>query len=828
MKFPIFITGRKKILPVPMAARAFLAGFLLLGFFLIPAPGAALARQAPKHQAAVVTAPAAQITLQSAPGSLWQGLYGLLKTGFGLLAEAQSLAVKNNTVNVSQTSLSSPRIGQLAAELGGFLAGRLGGLAQNNRLGPPVATTAGNWAHKVALNNYKIPGGQSGAVPPQGEVLSASTVKQISPADLTGSIEAILNEYLKAGKFTGPAGAPGDATVADDDNGNSNVVIAGIPIMTYSANDGDSVAGFGELSGSEFSANDIVTNTVTANSTSYLADVNASGNITAAAFIGDGSQLTGINGEWVTATSTSNIFYNPGNVGIGTTSPGTTLSILGNGGNDILNLASSSGQSVFSVDVNGNVGIGATGTDIFGDRLVVAGNNTGAQPYVRMALNNPNTTNGTSFRYYNGSVLGAAIVYNNTDSQFQVSAYSTSSFTTFDTAGIERVRIDNSGNLVVGTTTSSAILTVQGTSTSAALLNIASSTGTGLFYVGNNGNVGIGTTSPRVMLHVGSAAAGGSVRIANGYLCVDNNDTCSGANTAGGIYSVSAATTGADVAENYPTNDTSLEAGDVVAANPGFPIYVSKATSTSPILGIVSTKPGVLLNGYKAQDFASASTVPVALAGRVPVKVSNENGAITVGDYLAPSVKFPGMAMKAVAAGFVLGRALESFSASASGSTGSILVFIQPMQYEPKVSDLLQAGDNSDTQAWLQSLANLNQTQASVFGDIAVEGSLLVQKDLTVGGLISAATLKVDTINAKKLCLDDVCITKDELVKLLQLENQSAAPAPASQTPNPPATSSPDASSPIQTSSTTPDTAPAPAPTPDPTLAPDLTTTTNN
>jgi hypothetical protein len=237
------------------------------------------------------------------------------------------------------------------------------------------------------------------------------------------------------------------------------------------------------------------------------------------------------------------------------------------------------------------------------------------------------------------------------------------------------------------------------------------------------------------------------------------------------------------VAENYPTNDKTLEAGDIVAADAGFPIYVSKATSTSPILGIVSTKPGVLLNGYKAQDFVNASTVPVALAGRVPVNVSNENGPINIGDYLAPSKQFPGYAMKAIAAGFALGRALETFTSSSTSATpnlGSILIFIQPTQYAPKVVDLLQVGANTDDSVWLQSLADLNMTNASVFGDIAVQGSLAVQKDLHVGGIIYAATLNVDNLIVnKKLCIGQTCVTEGQLKAVLKLLDgqQSAQPS---------------------------------------------------
>ena len=193
----------------------------------------------------------------------------------------------------------------------------------------------------------------------------------------------------------------------------------------------------------------------------------------------------------------------------------------------------------------------------------------------------------------------------------------------------------------------------------------------------DTGNVGIGTTSPTQKLSIGSVASGGNVKIANGWLCVDNNDTCTGATTAGTVYAVGAYTTGADVAENYPTLDTFLEAGDVVMADGGLPVHVVRATSPNAILGIISTKPGILLNGYKSQDFGNASSVPVALAGRVPVKVTNENGQIKIGDYLTASMQFYGYAMKATHSTKIIGQALEDFTSATTGDSGKILVFIQ-------------------------------------------------------------------------------------------------------------------------------------------------------
>jgi len=498
-----------------------------------------------------------------------------------------------------------------------------------------------------------------------------------------------------------------------------------------------------------------------------------------------------------------------GNVGIGTTSPSATLQVYGTGGTNPFLISSSTGTGLMVIQQNGNVGIGTTtpsgvlsivrssAVNEFLYFTDYSNSGTGGFSFQRalgtqtspLAIDGVRILGGVQGEGYNGSTFVQS-------SQIQFGAegaFSTNNtpgnimFNTLPAGGslTERMRITSNGNVGIGTTSPIATLALTGTAGTNPLV-IASSTGSTLLTVLQSGNVGIGTTSPTAGLHVGSAAAGLNVKIANGYLCVDNNDTCSGTNTAGGIYSVLAAATGADMAENYPTNDQSLEAGDVVAADTGFPVYVSKASSlnqssnsgsgqaTSPILGIVSTHPGFLLNGYKAQTFANASTVPVALAGRVPVKVSNENGNIHIGDYLTLSKQLPGYVMKANSAGFALGRALESFDSSSATST--ILIFIQPMQYEPNVSDLLQTGVTDDNQTWLNSLVNLNMTNASVFGDLAVQGSLAVQKDLHVEGVIYAAQLNVDNITAKKvttdqLCVDDVCVTRDQFLKMVQQSN---------------------------------------------------------
>lgn len=74
-------------------------------------------------------------------------------------------------------------------------------------------------------------------------------------------------------------------------------------------------------------------------------------------------------------------------------------------------------------------------------------------------------------------------------------------------------------------------------------------------------------------------------------------------------------------------------------------------------------------------------------------------------------------------------------------------------------------------------------TDASAFGNLVVTDTLYVGMKLIVNG----------TVQAKQLCLEDVCITKDQLKALLnQLQSSpsssapTAAPTPQSPLPSPP------------------------------------------
>jgi hypothetical protein len=159
---------------------------------------------------------------------------------------------------------------------------------------------------------------------------------------------------------------------------------------------------------------------------------------------------------------------------------------------------------------------------------------------------------------------------------------------------------------------------------------------------------------------------------------------------------------GADIAEYYPTSDQGLEAGDVVAissqsavpdADMKYPIEKSGKAYDQKMLGVISTSPAIVINNGESQ--LERTLEPVALTGRVPVKVSLESGSIAVGDYLTSS-NIPGVAMKATKPGRVIGMALENFDQSnitdQALGIGKVMMFVNPSWRDPDVY-LTSTGD---------------------------------------------------------------------------------------------------------------------------------------
>ncbi|WP_312306146.1 hypothetical protein [Pulveribacter sp.] len=129
-----------------------------------------------------------------------------------------------------------------------------------------------------------------------------------------------------------------------------------------------------------------------------------------------------------------------------------------------------------------------------------------------------------------------------------------------------------------------------------------------------------------------------------------------------GFFNGGTQTGGADIAEVIDTTGRLPEPGDVVEIDPHHPLRYRLTSASESILvaGVVTTKPGVLMNAG-VED--AAGRPAVALAGRVPVRVTTEGGTIRAGDLLV-SADTIGHAMKApvqLIPGTVIGKALQNF-----------------------------------------------------------------------------------------------------------------------------------------------------------------------
>jgi hypothetical protein len=156
----------------------------------------------------------------------------------------------------------------------------------------------------------------------------------------------------------------------------------------------------------------------------------------------------------------------------------------------------------------------------------------------------------------------------------------------------------------------------------------------------------------------------------------------------------------ADYAELYPIEE-GVNYGEIVV--PGTELvrtyddqqgeqFIAKAVrSTQPYQGPVY---GIVSNNY--HEFTSAgynideadNPMPVALVGRVPVKVVDEGGLIQIGNYLTTS-STPGAAMRATGPGRVIGMALENWN----GASDTVMVQVNNSWY---MGEMLASDGTSD------------------------------------------------------------------------------------------------------------------------------------
>ena len=365
-----------------------------------------------------------------------------------------------------------------------------------------------------------------------------------------------------------------------------------------------------------------------------------------------------------------------------------------------------------------------------------------------------------------------------------------------------------SGKIGVNNVLPATAFDIKGSSTFDPF-SVASVSGDSFLYINKSGNIGIRKAAPTTTLDIsGSASVSSNLDItgtasasklfvgltgtqATFALCHPTN----GQTTSQELVDCSPSAD-ADYMEMYPV-DTGIQEGDIVMPDPSrtvistqndrIPVLI-KATSRSQALGIVSI-------ASKASDFNSVghnilpadNPLPIALSGRVKVRISMEHGPISVGDPIMLS-STAGVGAKATTAGFIVGTALDSAS-----SDGSVLVFVNSTYWAPEVpaSDAPSEPDS------------LFATILRWFRD-------------RLGITFGEGWMRADV-----LCAGDECVNADQLRRLLELVEGGAAPEPAAiPSPDPDVTAGDDVS-PTPEVDASPAVAEIIEPTPEPTLLED-------
>jgi len=198
----------------------------------------------------------------------------------------------------------------------------------------------------------------------------------------------------------------------------------------------------------------------------------------------------------------------------------------------------------------------------------------------------------------------------------------------------------------------------------------------------------------------------------------------------------SSTTDAADLAEWIPyTGDMPQEGELLTVGDDTANGSVKRSTGAydDKLIGVVTTNPAMTFYNNDNND-----SVRLTLTGRVPVKVSTENGPITAGDYLTAS-STPGVAMKATKPGRMIGTALTSYNGN---SIGEVMTQVQPGYATPATgSDLTDQVQGLQTA--INNLGTSINSGTIQAGSLTVTGNATVGGELTVNGLSRLAGLEL-------------------------------------------------------------------------------------
>jgi hypothetical protein len=375
----------------------------------------------------------------------------------------------------------------------------------------------------------------------------------------------------------------------------------------------------------------------------------------------------------------------------------------------ILNSNSATGSAVATIDNQGNASFSGSLTS---DNLITNnGTVAGTLNVATLTANNINLSSQAlaDLSTQLSTASGFAI-----NGNFQIDGQLTAGSSSFGSEG--QLSVDGNGNLTTSGNISLSNGTISSDTNGDVINQLASDT--------NNSN-------PTKFTFKNAAGANVFSVDSNGNAALSGTLT-----TSSGTY---------DLAEDYPTSDNSIEAGDVLSIDQTSDGLIQKSNGAydTSVIGIYSEKPGFRLSETNATN--GDKNVPIALAGRVPVKVSTENGAIHTGDYLTTS-SIAGVAMKATKPGQAIGKALQDFDKT---GIGKIMVFVNISFADPK-----------------KALANIITDDN---GNIAISNvsstSIVLPQNLRIGSKEIGGTL-----NNALLAISDAITTHENKLNTLQTD----------------------------------------------------------
>jgi excisionase family DNA binding protein len=331
--------------------------------------------------------------------------------------------------------------------------------------------------------------------------------------------------------------------------------------------------------------------------------------------------------------------------------------------------------------------------------------------------------------------------------------------------------------------------------------------GTAYLTVATTGNVGVGHNAPSVRLDVS-----GQTRLRNSAFQLIFHDTDTavdeyvittsnsnslafwengtterfnfgfGANAnaaADGVWQDNAF----DLAEDYPvaTGET-LEEGDIVTIDSVEKEKVRRSSTESDakVIGAVSYH-AAQLSGVWATDSENGYVdgyQPIALIGRVPVKVTTVNGPIKNGDPITSS-QLKGVGMKADKAGVIVGKALESYEDTDPNNVGKIMVYINPGWHDPglEVTDGGSLAIDGVEYEYTENVAseNLYSQIATITSAIIENLSSRIIKTEVISPLADKdLTIDLQPNNASESAVLGIKGKNDELVAIIDAEGNAS------------------------------------------------------